>query len=101
MSSFFLLTHILEDGSPKISQFFKIACSFSLVMLLFASSFLADRLTDLFNRTVFPLISSSSRSKSVPLLQQNDAQLDGICASITVICYNASVKIVATAYQHC
>lgn len=76
-------------------------CSFLFFMLLSASSFLVDRLADLFNRTAFPLISSSFRSKKVHLPQWNDAQLDGICANITVIYYNASVKIVAIACQHC
>jgi len=69
-------------------------------MLLSASSFLVDRLADLFNRTVFPSLASVPSQKKVPLPQWNDAQLDWIYANITVICYNASVKIVAIACQH-
>lgn len=70
---------------------------FFALMFPFTSSFLGDGLVDLFNRTVFPLIASSAGSKNIPLPQWNDAQLDGLCASITVICYNSSVKIVAVA----
>lgn len=75
-------------------------CSFLFFMLLSASSFLVDRLADLFNGTVFPSLASLPSQKKVPLPQWNDAQLDWIYANITVICYNASVKIVAIACQH-
>lgn len=98
--SSFSWEHIFEDGSLQIFCVLKLLPP-SYPLFPFASSFLTDRPADRFDRSDFPLISSSSRSKSVPLLQWNDTHLGGICARIPPICDNISVKIVAVFYQLC